>query len=702
MLHQRDSISVKKSCFSARFSSQPIGRIVICGIVMVALIPISFLAVVLYQAAWDNAWREIDEKHRLLAQNLVNPVSIYVRDHQSLLDAIGYEMGETGYSVEDAHHAMLLSNTLRAFPYFHSLTWINPQGVVTAFNDQEGKQVPYGLSLADNPTVSKTIATRQPQVVNSYQSPLSGKPALLMTKPVLNSKEELLGVLIAELDSGVLESLRHNIKFGKKGHSAFVDENGRVIAHPNPDWAREMRDLSHLNVVQEMMAGNTGTIEFYSPFVKQDMVAGYTSVPGLGWGIMVPQPKSEVEDQVRQLVYSQFLWGAAGLLFALILGVIIARSVTRPIDQLASGARKLLDNNFRGALPKLSRLAPKEIKELSTTLSAVTNGFQRSQQEVRQLNNSLQKRIAEKTSQLREANRQLEGALTHAEEASRAKSTFLANMSHELRTPLNAILGYSELLMDEARQGEFHEYIPDMEKIHGAGSHLLNLISEILDLSKIEAGKMDLYLEEFELGTLLSNAESTLRPLVEKNHNVLTINAPQEPGTMHADVTKITQAVFNLLSNACKFTEAGEITLEVCRERNGDREYVLFKVSDTGIGMDDDQLHRIFNEFSQADASTTRKFGGTGLGLAISQHFCRMMGGDIAVSSVLGKGSTFTIRLPARVTDADFRRYREQEEGHKNPCCLLDADAGSTTQVPVQETKEQGIIADTSARQAAG
>ena len=254
---------------------------------------------------------------------------------------------------------------------------------------------------------------------------------------------------------------------------------------------------------------------------------------------------------------------------------------------------------------------------------------------------------------IKEATRELALSKDAADAANQAKSAFLANMSHELRTPMNAILGYSEMLIEEAEDVGQDDFIPDLKKINQAGNHLLALINDVLDLSKIESGKMEAFTEVFDVGGLIDQIAGTAQPLMVKNNNHFRIERSANLGNANQDITKLRQSLLNLLSNAAKFTHEGTITLRAAREQADAAEWLTFAVSDTGIGIPADKLDHVFEEFSQADSSTTRDYGGTGLGLAISRRFCQMLGGDLTVSSELGSGSSFAIRVPATLPGAE-------------------------------------------------
>jgi PAS domain S-box-containing protein len=233
-----------------------------------------------------------------------------------------------------------------------------------------------------------------------------------------------------------------------------------------------------------------------------------------------------------------------------------------------------------------------------------------------------------------------------AEVASRAKSTFLANMSHELRTPLNAIIGYSDMLLEEARDTDQEDFIEDLERVNHAGRHLLGMISDILDLATIDVGRMEVERSRFVLRSLLDDVLMLVKPLAEQNNNALHIDMEQIPETLYSDASKLRQILLNLLSNACKFTNAGSVSLRVLVNEGQQAACLTFEVIDTGIGIAPEQLARLFEPFTQADESPTRRYGGTGLGLAITRRLCEMLGGTLAVESVPGRGSTFRVKLP--------------------------------------------------------
>jgi signal transduction histidine kinase/CheY-like chemotaxis protein len=348
----------------------------------------------------------------------------------------------------------------------------------------------------------------------------------------------------------------------------------------------------------------------------------------------------------------------AGILgiFVLISGV-LAWFVSSRLQILVSGPILELEQTMR-AVSVDKNYAVRAVKTCGDETGRLIDGFNTMLTEIQHRDKALQRANTD----LKTRTQQLEDEIIHrkrtqeellnakdaAEEASLAKSSFLANMSHELRTPLNAIIGYSEILEEEMHDSGSADNVRDLQRIRASGKHLLSLINDVLDLSKIEAGKMALHLEHFAVGPMIEEMITTLQPAAEKNFNRLSLQVADDVGSMHADITKVRQILFNLLSNACKFTESGTITLDVERHR-GNRDWLVFRVTDTGIGMTPQQQEQLFKQFAQADSSIARKYGGTGLGLAISLRFAQMMRGQIHVASQSGQGSVFTVELPAQV-----------------------------------------------------
>ena len=374
-------------------------------------------------------------------------------------------------------------------------------------------------------------------------------------------------------------------------------------------------------------------------------------------------------------------------LFALFVSSKLQRLISRPILHLEDTMRMVSAN--RNYEVRATKSYGDEIGRLIDGFNTMLSEIQQRDSALRGANEELKTRTGELEKEIlyrKQTQEELLKAKHTAEEASRAKSTFLANMSHELRTPLNAIIGYSEMLEEETRESGKSDDVKDLRKIQSAGKHLLALINDVLDLSKIEAGKMGLHLENFEVAPLIDEMITTLQPAAAKNSNKIQVQVANEVGAMRADVTKVRQILFNLLSNACKFTDHGVISVHVDQDKVEGHNWVRFRVSDTGIGITAKQRENLFHEFSQADASIARKYGGTGLGLAITYRFVQLMKGRIAVESEPGKGAIFTVHLPAQVVaeapesvrsagTSDATATLAESKARKDTVLIIDDDA---------------------------
>ena len=373
--------------------------------------------------------------------------------------------------------------------------------------------------------------------------------------------------------------------------------------------------------------------------------------------------------------------------FALLVSSKLQRMISGPILHLEDTIRMVSANkNYE---VRAVKSYGDEIGRLIDGFNTMLSEIQHRDSALRSANDQLKTRtneLEEEITHRRKAQEELLKAKHAAEEASRAKSTFLANMSHELRTPLNAIIGYSEMLEEETQDLGRVETVQDLQKIQAAGKHLLALINDVLDLSKIEAGKMGLHLETFDVTGLIEEIVTTLQPAAAKNGNKIQIEMTDDVGMMRADITKVRQILFNLLSNACKFTDHGTVSIDVNQSAKDGQEWVCFRVTDTGIGITAQQKQNLFKEFAQADTSISRKYGGTGLGLAITHRFVQLMKGRISVESEPGQGSTFTVYLPTEVkieavepvqadTPSDVADASPKDKMDRDTILVIDDDA---------------------------
>jgi len=441
----------------------------------------------------------------------------------------------------------------------------------------------------------------------------------------------------------ILERTAKN-KYLEQSYNIIFRKDGKLIAHPT--WNDEIMtrggDFSIQNngddTLKRIYILATQT-QGSKKILKDEPSHSYLAISQItspDWYFVTVLPKS---------IFTLAAWESARYilllsLIALIIVVYITYSilhfqVTEPLSQFLVATRRLGESDFDITLDVQRK---DELGQLADSFRAMANYLMDRETQLVEYSNELESYMEE----LRQAKEQ-------AEAANLTKSQFIANMSHELRTPLNAIIGYSEMLQEDAAESGNQGFERDLHKIHAAGKHLLSLINDVLDISKIEAGKMELFLETFELHLMLDEVITTVQPLADRHGNHIKINYDSSNlGQMHTDLTKVRQSLLNLLSNACKFTEQGVIEISVKRETLDDISWVEFCVKDNGIGMTDEQQHKLFQAFTQADASTTRKYGGTGLGLVITKRFTEMMGGNIQVLSEFGQGSTFIVRLPTR------------------------------------------------------
>lgn len=390
-----------------------VSKLILIVTILVALLPISILGYHIYHSAWDNSWREIREKHQLLAQNLAVPLRTYVEDHHVMLSMLGDTIQLMAHQ-DVAHTSTLLQQSVTQSRGFNSLVLLDTNGHVLA---HANRGIAYDADkvavLAQEKCYAQVLQKQQWAVSKMKRHPITQQPTMFMGTPIFNNKQ-LVGVMLGELRIDVIEDIRRRVKFGKQGHSAIVDQTGHVIAHPNPTWMAEIRDISDWEIVKAMMAGKTGVTTFYSPFMKDNMVAGYAAVPEIGWGIMVPQPESEVAAHVNSLMLSHLTWAIVGLVLAILFAIIIARWVTGPLNRLASAGKQLMLNGLNGNLHFNKRpQGPAEVRQLCTVLRALITGLQSSRDQVHELNNTLQRRVDEATLQLREVNSRLEDAAQH-------------------------------------------------------------------------------------------------------------------------------------------------------------------------------------------------------------------------------------------------------------------------------------------------
>jgi two-component system NtrC family sensor kinase len=507
-----------------------------------------------------------------------------------------------------------------------------------------------------------------------------------MTLAIAGTRRDA-GVSVAEVNLKLIWDVVSQIKVGERGHAYVVDAQGRLIAHPDISLVLRNTDMSRLaqvNAARGTTGGEGGAserVQESEDIVGRKVLTAYAPVAPLGWLVFVELPATEAYAPLYAALQRLALVLLAALGFAVLAGMFLAGRMVGPIQALRAGAERI----GGGDLSQRIRI------KTGDELEALANQFNDMAGRLQESYAGLEQKVEERTREVEEKSRQLEMASQH-------KSQFLASMSHELRTPLNAIIGLTEMMVSNAARFGTEKAAEPLRRVQRAGTHLLGLINQVLDLSKIEAGKLELSSDLVALAPLINEVVDTGRSLAEQNNNRLVVKCQENLGSLTVDPMRLRQILLNLLSNACKFTKQGEVTLLARRVINQGN-WIEFAVSDTGIGMTPEQQAKLFEEFTQADSSTARQYGGTGLGLAITRKLARMMGGDVTLTSEAGKGSTFMVRLPAstEVSAGDPVSSDRSGRSPRADCVLVVDDDATARELISDHLKAQGFSVVTAA-----
>ena len=655
------------------------------GLLLVGVVPLIFFGAQRISSLFATQNASIQQKHEPMAESLAQAIYGYLLDQTSALQSTASQLESDNASLarlnEPGFDPTHLNQELAAA---HSAQPALLQLYVGSLNGRAVAAAPTAAVGADYSVWNYVKEVLSPRRIGPTYSDVvrsqgdTSVSAVIIAVPILDPQRNLIGFLAGTVNLSEVQRLSNYSRIGVNGQAVVVDRRGRVIAHPRNDWRIEAKDLSSEAIFQQSLGQENG-VSWYTDLDGNDpRAAGFATVPVVGWKVWISQPVADLRTELTPLILSTLEWLLVAIVLALVLGFIAAAWITRPVVELTRAAGRIAQGDFVTPVVVRERFAAKEMRELAHTFN----------QMARQLSGAyltLEDKVSQRTSELQSANQELA-------RANKLKSEFLANVSHELRTPLSAIIGFSQILLDGIDGPVNEEQLQDITQVNKSGQSLLSLINQILDLSKIEAGKMELSLERVELPMLISAVLDSISPLAQEKGLRIDTRFPPGLPAVEGDAARLKQILINLLSNAVKFTDRGRI--EVIAQPSG--RMVRIAVKDTGIGISREAQKLIFDEFVQGDGSSTRRHGGTGLGLSIVRKLVEMHGGAITVISEPGMGSTFTFTVPAwatgqgTATPLQPRPLRRPNQGLPGTAILVVDDDPSVRQLISRHLEQEG------------